>query len=98
MGIFFIPYIIYVINDRYIKGFDGFRKQKWHNGSSDYGLEYKIGDVIGVGVEITKTYFTKNKAKFIFYLNGESMGIAFDNQIIHEKLYPAMTLESCVLL
>ncbi|OQS07914.1 HECT E3 ubiquitin ligase [Thraustotheca clavata] len=61
--------------------YDGWRQQKWHGTSSPYGLKWKVGDVVGCGVDCD--------AGFVFFcLNGQYLGIAFRGIDFSGGIYP----------
>jgi Kip1 ubiquitination-promoting complex protein 1 len=52
--------------------YDGDRLKKWHESSSDYGLKWQKGDVIGC-------CFDGDKRTLSFWKNGVDMGVAFSD-------------------
>ena len=74
--------------------YDGCRKVKWNKERKEYGKIWDIGDVVGVCLDM-------DKGTLEFYLNGKSLGIAFNNIPKGENiaLFPAISLsrgESCL--
>ena len=75
---------------------DGERVKCWHKemrdpllsrtkaDNKDYGKPWKIGDRVGCAVDL------ENNA-IIFYVNGESQGVAYENIAFAEGVYPAFT-------
>ena len=71
---------------------DGARLLKWHNGSSDYGSEWHVGDVIGFSIDMQ----SEGAAVMSISVNGDFTtpnGIAFDN-IEAPYLTPAFSAKS----
>ena len=52
--------------------YDGYRKMKWNKERKEYGKIWDIGDVIGVCIDM-------DKKNIEYFLNGDSLGIAFNN-------------------
>lgn len=67
--------------------YDGYRLVKWPNGSTQYGLLWDIGDVVGCCIDL------QNK-NIEYFLNGISMGLAFENIPTGENIayFPAVSL------
>lgn len=60
-------------DDRYGWAYDGYRRKKWHEGKNiDYGLKWKKGDRVGLGINLDEKHIQ-------FWLNNQSMEIAFNN-------------------
>lgn len=79
-------------DDPHSYGVDGTRMQRWHNGSTDYGLEWSAGDVLGCAADL-------DGGSISFGLNGNwemPMGVAFDTITPQGGLYPALTANSGV--
>ena len=51
---------------------DGWRKVKWHGQHAEYGKLWDVGDIVGCCIDI-------DNQKIEYFLNGEKMGIAFEN-------------------
>lgn len=75
-------------DDKHSWGFDGNRVCKWFNGSTSYGKEWKDGDVLGCLATLDGS---KNTIEF--FLNDESMGVAFENITFKGALRPAVTAQ-----
>lgn len=74
-------------DDNHSWGFDGNRVCKWGNSTSvNYGKEWKHSDVLGCLADL-------DEKKIEFFLNGESMGMAFENIKIDGKLRIAVTAQ-----
>ena len=74
--------------------FDGYRKFLWNKVKKEYGKIWDIGDVLGVCIDM-------DKKNIEYYLNGVSLGLAFNNIPKGENVafFPAITLargESCL--
>jgi hypothetical protein len=65
---------------------DGHRCKKWHVSSDDYGMPWRVGDVVGAAIDL-------DEGQISYYLNGEPMGIAFDD-IPLKEFYPAISLST----
>eukprot|EP01084_Bolivina_argentea_P058643 107074_1 len=74
-------------DDNHSWGYDGYRKCSWNNGRQTYeGAKlWNINDYIGFGLDYDKKICE-------FFINGESMGIAFKNMNIKGNIYPTLTL------
>ena len=78
------------------RAYDGDRapsQGKWGDGFLKiwkYGKPWKAGDVVGCACNLDLESSSKN---ITFYLNGESMGIAFSNIDFDSGLSPAMTAQ-----
>ncbi|KAL4003146.1 RIH domain family protein [Acanthocheilonema viteae] len=74
-------------------GFDGYLARKWHQGAVTYGREWKIGDVVGVFLDLSDHTIS-------FSLNGELLldpsgsEMAFDNVLVTDGFVPAMTFSA----
>ncbi|MCP9259463.1 Ryanodine receptor 44F [Dirofilaria immitis] len=74
-------------------GFDGYLARKWHQGAGTYGREWKIGDIVGVFLDLSDHTIS-------FSLNGELLldpsgsEMAFDSVLITDGFVPAMTLSA----
>lgn len=68
--------------------YDGYRKVKWNKDKKEYGKIWDIGDVVGVCIDM-------DIKKIEFYLNGESLGVAFNNIPRGENVafFPAISLQ-----
>ena len=75
-------------DDRHSWAFDGVRVKKWHRNGEPYGEPWYEGDVVGCGVVVNG-----DRATFVFFMNGESMGDAFTDCTYSGHLYPACTLK-----
>jgi nucleoredoxin len=74
-------------DDDHSWGFDGNRVCKWGNsGDAKYGKKWKHGDVIGCLADL-------DEKKIEFFLNGESMGTAFENIKVNGKMRIAVTAQ-----
>lgn len=66
--------------------FDGYRSMLWHEVSEDWGHKWKVGDVVGLSIDI-------DNREMFFFLNGfgyeVGMGRAFVNFESCGGLYPA---------
>ena len=81
-------------DDKSSYAFDGYRKVSWNGEKKIYGKFWECGDVIGVAIDM-------DKRTIEFFLNGESLGIAFNNIAKGENVayFPALSLtkgESCI--
>ncbi|ETV87117.1 hypothetical protein, variant 1 [Aphanomyces astaci] len=65
--------------------FDGFRRKKWNVGAMDYGEKWQSGDVVGVLLDT-------DRCEMHYFLNGRSLGIAFEGLRLNHPVYPAMSL------
>lgn len=84
-------------DDAHSWSFDGFRARKWHSsednedekdGESSYGKRWRVGDVVGCALRVMK----KNAARLEFFLNGESMGVAFRGVPTNDGLFPVISM------
>lgn len=64
--------------------FDGLRTKKWCVSCESYGRRWRVGDVVGVLVDM-------DLQEMRFYLNGEDLGPAFTN-FNASDLFPALSL------
>lgn len=72
-------------DDDHSWGFDGNRMCKWGNsGSVTYGSTWKDGDVLGCAIDLDDKYVE-------FYLNGKSMGKAFEKISFDTSIRVALT-------
>ncbi|CAM9618039.1 unnamed protein product [Choristocarpus tenellus] len=80
------PHLPEVGNHQNSWGFDGSRRRKRCVSSSMYGERWKVGDVIGVLLDI-------DKGEIRFGLNGKDLGVAFEipSDELH-GVYPAASL------
>ena len=81
-------------DDKTSYAFDGYRKIAWNGEKKMYGRYWECGDVIGVCIDM-------DKRTIEFYLNGESLGIAFSNISKGDNVayFPALSIhtkESCI--
>lgn len=78
----------------YKQAYNGHKRKKLFNDVNDYGEEWNVDDIIGIGIELNKDKENESKTvmKCNFYLNGKDMGIAFDNISISGKIYPAFSI------
>jgi len=53
-----------------------------------YGQRWEAGDVVGCGITLTK-----GKFKIMFFLNGEEMGVAWEDCTYVERLFPACLID-----
>ena len=72
--------------------YDGSRQMKWNKENEVYGLQWKVGDIIGCCLDITFGY-----VDIMYYLNGDVLGSAFfiprdENSSI--TYYPVVSLEA----
>ena len=58
--------------------YDGYRVCKWHRGKENYGMIWDIGDILGCCIDL-------NLGTAEYFLNGTSLGIAFENIPIGEN-------------
>ncbi|CAM9188437.1 unnamed protein product, partial [Discosporangium mesarthrocarpum] len=65
-------------------GFDGFRQKKWCVSSVPYGERWRVGDVIGVLLDV-------DLLEMRFSINGNDMGVAFVGFPV-EGIHPAASL------
>ena len=67
--------------------YDGYRKVKWNKDRKEYGKVWDIGDVVGVCIDMDKKLIE-------FFLNGQPLGIAFNNIPKGENVafFPAISL------
>jgi Kip1 ubiquitination-promoting complex protein 1 len=76
--------------------FDGKRVRKWSENYAAYGQPWVSGDVIGCCLDL-------NRSQIIFYRNGTSLGVAYDNVRLlgpDQGYFPAISLshgERCEL-
>jgi hypothetical protein len=72
--------------------FDGLRSKKWNVSCDSYGRRWRIGDTVGVLVDM-------DLLEMRFYLNGEDLGPAFEDFSSYE-LFPAFSLNvrQCIRL
>ena len=61
---------------------DGYRRKKWNGVSSDYGVRWRIGDVVGCLVDL-------ELRQMRFFINGEDLGVAFSRFDYEGGLFPA---------
>jgi len=74
-------------DDSHSWGFDGNRVSKWGDGSSSsYGKGWKDGDILGCLASL-------DDKKVEFFLNDESMGVAFEGITFTGALRPAVTAQ-----
>ncbi len=59
--------------------YDGYRKVTFHDGKNTYGELWDSGDIIGCGIDL-------DKKQMEFFLNGKSLGIAFNNIPVGENI------------
>ena len=64
--------------------FDGFRQKKWCVSSAPYGERWRMGDVLGVLLDL-------DLLEMRFFLNGRDLGAAFVG-IQAEGLFPGASL------
>ena len=81
-------------DDKTSYAFDGYRKFLWNGDRKAYGKYWDTGDVLGVCIDFDRRIIE-------YYLNGESLGIAFNNIAKGENIayFPALSLisgESCI--
>ena len=75
--------------------YDGYRKMKWNKDKKEYGKVWDVGDIVGVCIDM-------DMGKIEYFLNGHSLGIAFDKvpKGPNVAFFPGITLtrgESCLL-
>jgi len=74
-------------DDKHSWGFDGNRVCKWGNaGQAAYGTSWKDGDVLGCAID----FDTKEVS---FYLNGKTMGVAFNGIAVTGKIRVAASAQ-----
>lgn len=74
-------------DDLHSWAYDGYRSLKWHaNQKESFGKKWHAGDVIGVAVDLDAP------RQVSFSLNGESLGVAFEDIKIQGGLYPCITM------
>lgn len=73
-------------DDLHSYAFDGQRCLKWHNGSGKYGKHWKAEDVVGC-------YLDLDKREISFSLNGDDLGVAFNNVDVETGLIPAASMQ-----
>eukprot|EP00029_Vermamoeba_vermiformis_P012376 TRINITY_DN718_c0_g1_i3.p1 TRINITY_DN718_c0_g1~~TRINITY_DN718_c0_g1_i3.p1 ORF type:complete len:1114 (+),score=264.17 TRINITY_DN718_c0_g1_i3:486-3344(+) len=62
------------------------RNKAWHGGGKVYGsAKWKAGDVLGC-------YLDLDKGQILFSLNGVQQGVAFENVVASDGLFPALTM------
>ena len=81
-------------DDKSSYGFDGYRKVSWNGEKKLYGKFWDIGDVVGVCIDF-------DKRSIEYFLNGEPLGVAFNNIPKGENIayFPALSLmrgEACI--
>ena len=81
-------------DDKTSYAYDGWRKVSWNGEKKMYGKHWESGDVIGVCIDMDKKIIE-------YYLNGEPLGIAFNNISKGENIayFPALSInkgESCI--
>jgi hypothetical protein len=64
--------------------FDGCRMKKWNVSCENYGQRWKVGDVVGVLVDM-------DLLEMNFFLNGKNLGTAFSG-FPGDSLYPALSI------
>ena len=77
-------------DDEHSWAFDGGRVKKWHSGSGEYGKSWELNDIVGCAVDVHKG---GDKFDIGYYLNGEYLGIAFENCTYDGDLYPAFSFQ-----
>jgi hypothetical protein len=72
--------------------YDGLRMKKWNVSPDTYGKRWKLGDIVGVLVDM-------DLMEMRFYLNGEDLGAAFEDFSSYD-IFPALSLNvrQCVRL
>jgi len=73
-------------DDKHSWGFDGNRVCKWSNGSQQYGKSWSDGDILGCLLSL-------DDKKVEFFLNDESMGVAFEDITFTGSVKPAVTAQ-----
>ena len=68
----------------YSWAYDGFRTKKWNVSCENYGKRWRIGDVVGVLVDM-------DLLEIRFYLNGNDLGVAFSG-FQCDTIYPAISM------
>jgi GTPase SAR1 family protein len=64
------------------------RNKAWHGGGKVYGnVKWKAGDILGC-------YLDLDKGQILFALNGVQQGVAFENVVAGDGLFPAMTMSN----
>ena len=81
-------------DDKTSYAYDGYRKVNWNGEKKMYGRHWDSGDVVGVCIDLDKKVIE-------YYLNGEPLGIAFNNIPKGENVayFPGVSLtkgESCI--
>ena len=68
--------------------YDGLRVKKWNRVSSDFGQQWKSGDVIGTLIDL-------ESQEISFWRNHNKLGIAFSNIPIGPNMayFPALTMK-----
>jgi hypothetical protein len=61
---------------------DGYRCKKWNSSSSDYGVRWRVGDVIGCLANL-------DSLQMRFTLNGKDLGVAYNTLHSVGGIYPA---------
>ena len=79
-------------DDKHSWAFDGGRGRKWHNGCQEYAYfnRWKLNDIIGCAIDVHKDVDTFDIG---YYINGEYLGIAFENCKYDGNLYPAFSFQ-----
>ena len=81
-------------DDKSSYAFDGYRKVAWNGEKKMYGRIWDTGDVVGVCIDF-------DKKSIEYFLNGEPLGVAFNNIAKGENIayFPALSLmrgEACI--
>jgi hypothetical protein len=64
--------------------YDGLRSKKWNVSCEPYGRRWKLGDIVGVMIDM-------DLLEIRFYLNGEDLGPAFED-FSGQDIFPALSL------
>ena len=69
--------------------YDGYRITSWNKNQKKYGKPWDIGDVIGVAIDLEERTIE-------YFLNGEKLGIAFENIQVGENIayFPSLTFSN----
>eukprot|EP00029_Vermamoeba_vermiformis_P012375 TRINITY_DN718_c0_g1_i2.p1 TRINITY_DN718_c0_g1~~TRINITY_DN718_c0_g1_i2.p1 ORF type:complete len:881 (+),score=91.65 TRINITY_DN718_c0_g1_i2:685-3327(+) len=75
------------VGDDFSYGVNLNENQAWHGGGKVYGsAKWKAGDVLGC-------YLDLDKGQILFSLNGVQQGVAFENVVASDGLFPAISME-----